>query len=314
MSKYVRYARYISMVFLGVIIGPPIIDPNDPLERKGPLSIKHFSEEIPFNMEDRSEVLEAEMFAPIERQPYAMVLFMPGFGFSYSSYEVYLEHLASHGFLCLGMNFAGPAFSIDGEHDIKALQAVAAIRYVQKTYPIYNELPVYTSGHSLGGKIAFYAASIDNSIAGTLALDPVNAGGPPCAVFPNQCTKYPVAPNPETGQVGLLSNFTGPSLIMRSAPAPANPDEQFNAEHFYFGIDGEGQDATPSPSLYYNFGDLPHLAYLPCLPSEQVQIVKRTMVAWLFNYAVGIDFKEYLTGEKIQDDIEKQRLESIESR
>jgi hypothetical protein len=308
MSRIICYTGYFCAVLLGLVRGPPIIDPNDPLEVQGDFTYERISEEIPFSFENRDDIIESELFVPEDIDPYAFILFMPGFGSGYSSYEEYLEHLASHGFVSLGMDFAGSSISIDGEHDIKAQQALTAIEYIQNTYPAFSNLPVYTAGHSLGGKIAFYSASLDDSIiiSGVIALDPVNAGGPPCAIFPNQCTEYPVAPNPVTGQQGILSNFTtGSSFIVRSAPAPSNPDEQFNAENFFFGSDGNGQDATPSPSLYYDFGNFPHSGYWSCLPSTQVQIIKRTMVAWLQQEVLGINRDEYLTGERIQQDIEK---------
>lgn len=105
-----------------------------------------------------------------------------------------------------------------------------------------------------------------------------------------------------------MSNFTS-SIIFRSEPDPlTNPDAQFNAEYFFLGSNGIGLDAAPSPSYYYNMGAFPHIGYLTSLPSEQIQVVKRTMVAYLDQETQGFDATEYLTGSIIQNDINAGRL------
>ena len=182
----------------------------------------------------------------------------------------------------------------------------------------YASLPVITAGHSQGGKIAFYAASTDtsNSIVGVIALDPVNAGGPPCFLYPDLCGKYPVAPNIETGERGVMyqMNSSTGSIIFRSAPGFFNPDEAFNAQWFYYGSDGRGLDAAPSPSWYYDFGNFDHTGYIPMLFSEQVQVIKRSMVAFLQHHLQDIDRTNYLTGDIVQSDITAGLLVDVESR
>lgn len=318
MGDLIRYCSYYAALAPSFLC-PPIIDPDDPLENPGGLDFERISEKIHYVYDWTDVYLDAEMFVPIGQPPDAFVLFMPGFGFGYESYTIYLEHFASHGFLAVGMNFYGCTFTIDGEHDIKANQALETISYIQSTYPDYAQLPVYTAGHSLGGKIAFYVASLTSSItiSGAIALDPINAGGPPCFLFPDDCIEYPVAPNPETGQEGIMQNMQAgtASLIIGSEPDPLfTPDPQFNARQFYFGLDGNGLYAAPSPAWYYDFGTFPHGLYLPCLPSKQVQIIKRTMVAFLMQDVLGSDVEAYLTGSIIQTDVEEDRLVSVVTR
>jgi pimeloyl-ACP methyl ester carboxylesterase len=318
MSKLLRYASYYAFVALAIVSdGPPVIHPNDPLENEGEIDFDRYEQKFPYVTPNNvTQYTQGELYVPYKQNPYALVLFMPGFGACYNAYDVYLEHLASHGFLAVGMNFFGSPITTDGEHDDKAQQAVQAIAYVRSLDPVIRSLPIYTAGHSLGGKIAFYAAAQFPEIAGVMALDPVNAGGPPCAFFPEQCIAYPVAPNRQTGQRGILYLIESlSSLIMRSAPDPfANPDEQFNAANFYFGSNGTGLDAAPSPSLYYDFGNYPHTIYIPALPSKQVQIIKRTMLAFLLKEAAGKNVDKNFTGTIIKQDIDKRRLDSVQSR
>ena len=106
-----------------------------------------------------------------------------------------------------------------------------------------------------------------------------------------------------------------PSLIFRSQrDLFTNPDEQFNAKYFYEGSDGQGLNGTPSPSLYYDMGRFSHTAYVPILCSDEVQMMKRTMVAWLQEHFQGIIRTDYLTGERIQADIQAGYLDSVASR
>jgi pimeloyl-ACP methyl ester carboxylesterase len=147
-------------------------------------------------------------------------------------YKEYLIHLASHGYLTVGLDFASQGFTTESEHDLKAQQALDVIAALQTMNTIYASLPVIAAGHSQGGKIAFYSASMDTSgsILGVIAMDPVNAGGPPCFLYPSLCGKYPVAPNPQAGERGVVYQMNKRSIIFRSAPDfLTNPDEDFNA-------------------------------------------------------------------------------------
>jgi pimeloyl-ACP methyl ester carboxylesterase len=292
----------------------------DALEDTGNFTVE--TQSVQFELD--TDTLQAEVYIPTatdggDTEPLGLVLFMPGAGTSFIMYEDYLIHLASHGYLTVGLDFASQGFTTESEHDLKAQQALDVIAALQTMNEAYASLLVVTAGHSQGGKIAFYAASIDtnSSIVGVIAMDPVNAGGPPCFLFPDLCGKYPVAPNPRTGERGVMyqmNNGTG-SIIFRSAPDfLTNPDEAFNARWFYYGSDEQGLDATPSPSWYYDFGDFAHTGYLPMFVSEQVQIIKRSMVAFLQQHVEGIDRTSYLTGDIIQSDVNDKYLVAVASR
>ena len=133
---------------------PPTIDPNDPLEQTGPFGVEKQPQEISLD----SGSLMAELFVPIasaNEEIYGMVLFMPGFGTSFKAYDEYLNHLASHGYLTVGLDFESAGFTTESFQDIKAQQALDAIAVVQSLDPSYGALPVITAGHSAGGKSKF---------------------------------------------------------------------------------------------------------------------------------------------------------------
>lgn len=297
-----------TLLILGGCLEP--VSSDDPLERPGPFTVTQSDQQIPYQ---GSDDIDARLYTPDTESPAALLIFLPGFGASFSLYSDYLIHLASHGYLVLGMNFPGDPFALDSHHDLKAQQVLAAVEFMRSLHPT---LKIALAGHSMGGKLAFYAAALDPGIAVVMALDPVNAGGPPCFLFPDYCANYPVAPNPGREQAGILADIEATaSLIMRSAPDPAtNPEAEFNAEWFYYGSDGKGSDAVPSPALYYDLGSFAHAAYVPLLPSDTSSLIKRTMVAWLQQQIQNKEMREYLTGNRIAADIEAGRILRVESR
>jgi pimeloyl-ACP methyl ester carboxylesterase len=219
-----------------------------------------------------------------------VVIFSPGFSASYSFYQAYFTHLASHGYAVLAMNTLGSAIAFDSQHDDKASQILAALDYViapeRSWSDQLDDTRIATAGHSMGAKLAFYAASLDARISVVLALDPVNAGGPPCFIAPDDCRRYPVAANPESGQLGKLAALQAASLILRSEPDKStNPDPQFNAQWFFLGLDGQGEQAVPSPALYVDMGAVRHADYLTLLTTDSNapthRLAKGYMLAWL---------------------------------
>jgi pimeloyl-ACP methyl ester carboxylesterase len=270
------------------------------------------------------EPLQAEIFAPSEdggqriaAGPFELVLFMPGFGATYDFYSVYTRHLASHGSIVVGMNFRIDV-GLDGRHDELARQAVRVIDFALGSQsPLAGHVDrsrIAAAGHSLGGKIAFYAASLDPRITVVMALDPSNGGGPPCFISDEWCNAYPVAPNVVTGESGRLDAVHAASFVMRAAPDLFNPDPQSNAEHFFYGDDGAGGHAVGAPALYFDMGAAGHASWLYFGNVQVPRITCRTLVAWLKDHFYGGDFETYFTGEVAQRDLEQGNIVEIATR
>ena len=173
--------------------------------------------------------------------------------------------------------------------------------------------------------MAFYAAAAFNGsntsapfVGMAIGLDPVNSGGAPCFIAPDGCTRYPVAPNPMNGDIGLLDNINGASLILRSEPDPlTNPEQQFNAELFYRGFDGFGLHGVPSPALYLDMGSASHASYgLPEDDNNRVPVIaRRTATAWIkTHFESAQNLQHFFTGEYIQADIGAGRVVAVEER
>ena len=293
----------------------------DPLEKPGGYDI-YTSEPIRIdNPEDPEEPIEARVTAPstdggksMAQDLFPLVIFMPGFGATYHAYDMYTKHLSSHGSIVVGMNFRLPT-GVDGRHDYLTRQTTYVVDYALRSGgPLEEHVDssrIATAGHSLGGKIAFYAAALDPRISVVMALDPSNGGGPPCFISEDWCNAYPVAPNISTGEIGLLDQVKAASFIMRAAPDVFNPDPQSNAEHFFYGLDGQGTHAVRAPALYFDMGSGGHASWLYLGNLNVPRITKRTMVAWLKTHFYGESLEAYYSGQIVQNDIDQGNIVAV---
>jgi dienelactone hydrolase len=216
----------------------------------GPYDVIEVSATIP-NPDAAREALPATFYLPApsdatERAP--LVLVMHGFGLTHPSYAHFSRHFASHGLIALGISLPP---SLTAAHDKNAAEAIAAIDFALGADAPAEVLGrvdpdrIAASGHSLGGKIAFYAAAIDPRIDIVIGWDPSNAGGPPCFIDPAACNGFPVAPNCLGMASGLVHMIRAESLVFRAAADGANPEPAHNAIHFYRG--------APAPATLLDF-------------------------------------------------------------
>ncbi|MCP4625513.1 MAG: hypothetical protein GY850_18645, partial [bacterium] len=292
---------------------PPVIDPYDPIESMGDYLIQEVAISI-YNPEVPEKSISGTLYQPIfdeGNQPGSIpaIIVLPGFAAGYKLYAAYSRHLASHGILALGIDYVSNQGNLlDGQHDYKARQISYAIDHLlsltELPFPV-DSSRIGILGHSMGGKLGFFAAALDDRISLVAAMDPVNSGGAPCFIALNWCDAYPVAPNPERDQTGVLGNVNAASLIFRSKPDPTtNPDAEFNAKLFYFGSDGNGENAVPAPALYVDMGAVPHISYLPGRIGITPRFVRRTVLAWINQHFFEEEMGLYLTGSIMDQAIE----------
>lgn len=301
------------------------INADDPLENKGAYDV-YINEVIIPNPEDAEKPIEGKVYFPSmdgglskTDGDYKLILLTPGFSASFTVYERYAKHFVSHGFVVLGFNFVPSANAFDGEHDYKARQISAVIDYatseLSEMADNIDPLDIGLAGHSMGAKVGFYAAAMDDRITVIAAMDPSNAGGPPCFISPSNCYSYPVAPNATREAIGVLENVHVASLILRSAPDAAfNPADEFNASWFFHGYDGNGLYAVPTPAVYVDMGKTSHAAYVPLLSRTVAAFSKRTMTAWFMTHLRAETMDSYYDGDIIQADIDSGRIDGVEYR
>ena len=325
--RYCTYSIFLLLTF-GLVSGcakDTPININDPLENRGSYDVHISSVNIP-NPEDLEKPFFSKVYFPSqdggtsrESGDYKLILLTPGFSASFTAYERFAEHFVSHGFVVLGFDFVPSATSTDGEHDYKARQVSYAIDFVlseaSEISDYIDPTNIGLAGHSMGAKVGFYAASIDQRISAIAAMDPSNAGGPPCFISPSKCAAYPVSPNPTREAIGVLDNIHVASLIIRSAPDPLlNPAAEFNASWFFYGYDGNGLYAASSPAVYVDMGKTSHAAYIPLISRPVAAFLKRTMAAWFMTHLRGEPMPEYYDGDIIQADIDKGLILGVDYR
>ena len=296
------------------------IDSTDPLENAGSYSWQTLTLQFD-NPEVVGQPMTTTLYLPqlSEMEAIPLMILLPGFGARHSDYRAYSVHLASHGVAVLGFTPKSNSGNIfDSQHDYQARQISYVLDALLAGAGVAGAIDtnrIGIIGHSLGGKLAFYAAALDSRFRLVAALDPVNSGGAPCAIDPNWCSTYPVAPNPLRDQDGMLNEVASAVLIFRSAPDLFNPDVEFNAVHFFTGSDGNGLNAVAAPALYINMGSVPHAAYVPGpLAGLNAAFVKRTVLAWINRHFYQQDVTEYITGARMQASIDMGLLESVAER
>ena len=286
----------------------PIVDP---LELPGPYDV-YFSDEILVDNPEIPELpLPARVYGPSEdggetlaQGTFGLVIFMPGYNADYVHYWLYLKHMASHGFIVVGMNYH-VIDEFDREHDYTARQALYVLDWaLGEDSPVDGRADpskIAMAGHSLGGKMSFYAAYLDDRIRVVMAMDPTNCAVPACYVAPDICNPYLVAPDPEYGDVGLLDDIDVASMIIRMEPDVFSPSNRWNAAHYWTGLDGEGSHGVRAPAVYFDMGDAGHMSFLFRGDATVPGFTKRTMIAWLKTQFEGESLDEYFIGAAVRE-------------
>jgi len=106
--------------------------------------------------------------------PYPVVIMGHGFQLPPSQYFSYVKHLASFGYVALTVDF--PAGFFGNKHVDNAKDMLGGIDWAASALAgLADSNNVGASGHSLGGKAALLAATMDQRIKASITLDPVDS-------------------------------------------------------------------------------------------------------------------------------------------
>lgn len=215
--------------------------------------------------------------------PLPLVLVLPGFTSSHTQYAAFSEHLASHGFGVVGMTPALWTFDDPQDHPATTGEVLALLDWALASSSLGDRIDatkVAVAGHSAGGKMAFYAATLDARIDLVIGWDPQNGGGPPCdiaASIGEECNLWPVAPNCEVEDAGRLHLMHAETLVFAARDALFTPDEHTWAEQFYRG--------APSPAHLVLF---PAASHIDWMRDEAVaEVTRRAHTALLLARFMG---------------------------
>ncbi|HEY5946246.1 MAG TPA: CocE/NonD family hydrolase [Kofleriaceae bacterium] len=189
----------------------PVATGTDPAD-DGELAVTMTTASIPGAAQGRT--LAATVFAPTTGPtPRPLVIVSPGFQMSRTQYASYAHHLATWGFVAITTDYAESGFFIDHARIAADVPAVIDWALAQSALAVDGQR-IATAGHSLGGKISVFGATLDARIKAVVGWDPVDSNNP--SVAPEKMATLAAA----VAVVGETTNGSGGG--MPCAPAADN--------------------------------------------------------------------------------------------
>jgi predicted dienelactone hydrolase len=237
----------------------------------GPSGVTMMDANIPGATQGR--MLAATVFTPTSGTgPRALVIVSPGFQMARSQYASYARHLATWGFVAVLTDYAESGFFLDHARIAADVPAVIDWALAQTALAIDPDR-IATAGHSLGGKISVFAATLDARIKAVVGWDPVDSNNP--SVAPEKMATMTAA----LAVVGEVTNGSGGGM-------PCAPSAD-NFQAFY--------GAAKSPALAMTVVGADHMDWVDdpsctlcsfCSPGSALPELARTVtrrldVAWL---------------------------------
>jgi dienelactone hydrolase len=234
--------------------------------------------------------------------PLPLLLLLPGFTYKHTSYLHFSKHFASHGIVVLGISPAGTGLGDKPDNPANVAEVRHALDWLLSESPlaaVVDARKIGITGHSQGGKIAFFAAAMDARFKLVIGWDPQNGGGPPCDLAPllgQDCNAWPVAPACDAKRhvedPGVLDKLRAESLVFAARDTVVTNEKHMWAEHFYRG--------APSPASLVLFPAAKHLDWTSTGAVTDVsKRIQLALVLTRFGLASGLE--RYLpTGEYAQ--------------
>ena len=229
--------------------------------------------------------------------PLPLLLLLPGFTYKHTSYLHFSQHFASHGIVVLGISPAGTGLGDAPNNPANVAEVRHALDWLLSESPLKGRVDpakVGITGHSQGGKIAFFTAAMDARFKLVIGWDPQNGGGPPCDLAPllgQDCNAWPVAPacDPKrhVEDPGVLHQLRAESLVFAARDTVVTNEKHMWAEHFYRG--------APSPASLVLFPAAKHLDWTSKgAVSDVTKRIQLALVLTRFGLASGLE--RYLPG------------------
>ncbi len=279
----------------GALGGPP--DPN----ADGPFAFAE--KDATTTIAATGDSVAIHVAYPTTAGSYPVIVVAHGFQLPPSQYRAYVTRLATFGYVALTVDFPTSLLGNDNPAEAKDLLGGVDWAKADATVgPVTDATTLGMTGHSLGGKVALLAATMDPRVKAAIELDPVDGGGGSCSA-PKCVTVADLMPSLHipTGFLGETTDATGG--FQACAPAASN----FTT--FYA--------KTTTPSLQVTVLGANHMSFLDDVascgvtcsfcnaataPNAQVHAMARAYVVafyerWLHGNTA---YDTYLTGAQAQ--------------
>ncbi len=241
---------------------------------------------------------------PTGAGPFPVIVIGHGFQLAPAQYYSYAKRLATFGYVAMTVDFPTNFAGNDNPKEAKDMLGGVAWAKADATIgPKVDENVVGMTGHSLGGKIALLAATMDSHVKAAFVLDPVDGGAGGCTA-PKCVTVSSLMPDLHI-PTGFLGETTDATTTGFQACAPAAS----NFTTFYA--------KTITPSLQVTALGANHMSFLDDLTACGItctfcntatatnagvsQMARAFMTAFFERHLRGkTAFDAYLTGAQAQ--------------
>lgn len=233
--------------------------------------------------------------------PYPVVVVAHGFQLPANLYLSYVKRLATFGYIALTADYQASILSMNNTNNAKEL--LAALDWAGQKAELAGKADLNKAGmtgHSLGGKLAVLAASMDPRVKASITLDPVDGGGfggcnPPACV---DASALLGSMNIPTGFLGETLDSTSGMFGMACAPAAENYTT------FYKGAKPPSIEVTVNGASHMSFLDDPNCGFTcdackkeTATPGSVNAMSRAYVVAFYERYIRGnAAYDTYLTG------------------
>ncbi len=243
--------------------------------------------------------------------PYPVIVVGHGFSIPGTEYSSYLKRLATFGYVALTVEYPGSIQA--GVNNVKQAQdMIGGLDWAGKKAVLTGKADVNKagmSGHSLGGKVAFLASTMDARVKAAITLDPVD-GAMNCSAqnCPDVSDLMPTLSIP-TAMLGETTDASGGPGGMSCAPA-AN-----NYTTFYASAKTPSLSVTVNGANHMSFIDDPSKCPLlfgvinPCTSCNPATLAQAPALALSRAFVVAfyerhlrgdVGYDAYLTGAQAQ--------------
>ncbi|MGB1701405.1 MAG: chlorophyllase/cutinase-like alpha/beta fold protein, partial [Nannocystaceae bacterium] len=261
-------------------------------ELQGPLGFTTIDDVFTVPTTGTSVNIHASYPTDTSAGPYPLVLLAHGFQLPPSQYYGYGDHLASHGFIAVHVDFNAALFNTNHVENMRELLGGIEWLTGHPSLSVIADLQrVGTTGHSLGGKLATHAAITDPRVLAAFTLDPVdssmNCSPEDC---PDVTNLLPV--NKPLGFIGETIDSSG--SLQACAPAADN------FETFYSAAISPAISVDVLGANHMSFIEDPSSCGLPCTFCNEAQLPNETVNLMTRSYLVAF-FGRHLRGQRGYD-------------
>jgi dienelactone hydrolase len=229
--------------------------------------------------------------------PFPVVVIGHGMQLPPAQYVGYVKRLATFGYVALTVDFTASLFGVDNTKGAKDM--LAGIDWAKNKAGLNADAGTAgMSGHSLGGKTALLAATLDPRVKAAFVMDPVDGGGP------TGCSGTCVDVSTLMPSLHIPTGFIGETTDAAGGFQPCAPAAD-NFLSFYAGTNAPSLAVTVTGANHMSFLDDAATCGLVCsfcnaatAPNAQVNgTAKAFMVAFYERYLRGnTGYDTYLTG------------------